>query len=160
MEDFNVENDINIDKYNLEGECITMSSTYYKYADKNADAKNLISEKKDNLKVILAERSIAIRENLATSGVKVTEGIITSAVDADLEVRQARKELRDAEATYERLSVIVSSLEIKKSELDNLVKLRCNSMYVDSPSRPTKDIQADYTSEQLRTSMKPVPTKN
>lgn len=157
---FNIQEDIEINRYNLKSECISMASIYFRYADAAKDAKTIISDKRDNLKAVTAERNIAIRESLANSKAKVTEGIINSMVDSDPIVLQARKELREAEATYEGISVMVSALEIKKSELDNLVKLECNSMYVENPSKPTRDIQAEGTSEYLRKNMQPVPNSN
>ena len=105
----------------------------------------------------MAERNIAIREECANSGVKVTEGIIVSKVECDPEVVQAKKEYREAEATYARLAAMVSSLEIKKSELDNLVKLRCNSVYVENNLKPTTDVQTDMISERNRKIMTPLP---
>lgn len=155
--DFDIQNDISIDQYHLEGECISMATTYYKYADMAREAKSLVSEKADTVKVVTAERSIAIRENFSHSSTRVTEAIMTAAVESDLDVRQAKKDLREAEATYLRLSAAVSALEIKKSELDNLVKLRCNSMYVDSPAKPTQNIKSDYQSDYNRRTMTPLP---
>lgn len=155
--DFNFESDISIDQYNLESECISMASTYYRYADASREAKSIVSEKADFLKITSAERNIAIREAAATNHEKVTEGIIASRVQSDPQVVQAMKDLREAESTYNRLSAAVSALEIKKSELDNLVKLRCNSMYVDSPAKPTRDIKTEYRSEYNRQNMTPLP---
>lgn len=158
MTDSNIINDIEVDAYNLESECITMAATYYKYADMSRQAKALVSEKADNVKVVQAERSIAIREE--NKGKKLTVDLIKAMVDSDSEVLKAQKELRDAEATFDKISVMVKSLEIKKSELDNLVKLKCNSMYVDSPSRPTRNLNAETSSEYLRDSMSRVPERN
>ena len=155
--DFDIQNDISIDQYHLESECISMATIYYRYADAARDAKSLVSEKADFVKIISAERNIAIREAASTSGERVTEGIITSRGQSDPQVVQAMKDLREAEATYSRLSAAVSALEIKKSELDNLVKLRCNSMYVDSPAKPTQNIKSDYQSDYNRRTMTPLP---
>jgi hypothetical protein len=157
QQDYNIQSDIEINQYQLENECITMSSTYFKYADMAREAKADVSFCADNLKVVTAERNIAIREDLANSGQKITEGIITSTVQSDGEVKIAMQKLREAEATYERLNVAVKALEIKKSELDNLVKLRCNSMYVDSPSKPTRDIKNETMTEYNRRTMTPLP---
>ena len=118
--------------------------------------------KADNVKVVRAERAIAIREYCASSdynGVKVTEGVITAMVEKDPKVLAANKELRDAEATFDKLSVMVKSMEIKKGELDNLVKLKCNGTYVDNMTKPTKNLNAETSSEYLRNSMSRVPTK-
>lgn len=155
--DFDIQNDITIDQYHLDGECITMAATYFKYADAAREAKTDVSEKADYLKVISAERNIAIREEL--SGGKITEGIIASKVACDPEVVKAMQELREAEATYARLNAMVSSLEIKKSELDNLVKLRCSTSYVENSMKPTTDVQTDMVSERNQNGMTPLPKK-
>ena len=157
MNDYDIQSDITINQYQLESECISMASTYYKYADMAREAKSIVSEKSDLVKIISAERNIAIREAAANSGERVTEGIIASRVQSDSQVVQAMKELREAEATHSRLAAAVSALEIKKSELDNLVKLRCNSMYVDSPAKPTRDIKSDFQSDYNRKTMTPLP---
>ena len=152
-----IKSDVEVDQYNLEAECITMSSTYYNYADMAREAKALVSEKTDMLKVIQAERNIAIREQCANEGKRVTEDIIKSMVQCDPDVVNAMKELRDATATFDRISVGVKALEIKKSELDNLVKLRCNSSYIDNVAKPTKDLNNETSSDYLRNSMSRVP---
>ena len=153
----NIQSDIEIDQYHMENECITMSSTYYNYADMAREAKSLVSEKADALKVIQAERNIAIREQCANEGKKVTEGIIASMVQSDSEVVNAMKELREAEATFDRINVGVKALEIKKSELDNLVKLRCNGNYVDNVAKPTRDIKNETVSQYNQRTMTPLP---
>lgn len=158
MNDYNIAQDITIDQYNLDGECLTMAAIYYKYADSSREAKTLVSEKTDNVKVVCAERTIGIREE--NSDKKLTVDMVNAMVEKDPAVIQAKKELREAEAVFDRISVMVKSLEIKKSELDNLVKLKCNSMYVDSPSKPTRDIQAQVGSDYMRHNMTPLPNKN
>lgn len=155
--DFDIQSDIEIDQYHLESECISMAATYYRYADMARQAKAEVSIKQDGLKVVMAERAIAIREQLTRAETRVTEGMITSSINSDLEVRQAMKDVRDAEATYERLNAALKALEIKKSELDNLVKLRCNSMYVDNAIKPTRDIQNETISEYNQRTMTPLP---
>lgn len=152
-----IKSDVTVDEYHLESECITMSSTYYNYADMAREAKALVSEKADMLKVIQAERNIAIREQCSNEGKRVTEGIIASMVQSDSEVVNAMKELREAEATFDRLNVGVKALEIKKSELDNLVKLRCNGNYVDNVAKPTRDIRSEGISDYNRNTMTPLP---
>lgn len=157
MENYNIQSDIEIDPYQLENECITMAGTYFRYADMVREAKAVVSEKQDILKVVLAETSISVRERFSQSGLKSTEGMITSSINSSDEVKQAMKEVREAEATYERLNAAVKALEIKKSELDNLVKLRCNSMYVESPSKPTRDIKDESISHFNQRTQTPLP---
>lgn len=154
-----IKSDVQVDEYHLESECITMSSTYFNYADMAREAKAVVSEKADMLKVIQAERNIAIRESCSIEGKKVTEGIIASMVQCDPDVINAMKELRDATATYERISVGVKALEIKKSELDNLVRLRCNSMYVDNVAKPTQDFKDENISRFNQQNLTPIPKR-
>ena len=154
-----IKSDVTVDEYHLESECITMSSTYYNYADMAREAKALVSEKADMLKVIQAERNISIREQCANEGKRVTEDIIKSMVQCDLEVVNAMKELRDATATFDRISVGVKALEIKKSELDNLVKLRCNGAYVDNVAKPTQEIKDEIVSHFNQRTQTPLPKR-
>lgn len=154
-----IKSDVTVDEYHLESECITMSSTYYNYADMAREAKAFVSEKADMLKVIQAERNISIREHCANEGKKVTEGIITSMVQCDPEVVKAMKELREAEATFDRINVGVKALEIKKSELDNLVRLRCNSAYVDNVAKPTQEIKDETISHFNQRTQTPLPQR-
>lgn len=157
MNEYDINRDIEIDSYNLEAECITMASTYYKYTEMNRQAKSNVSEKADNVKVVQAERSIGIREE--NKDKRLTVDMVAALVASDPEVLQAQKELREAEATFDKISVMVKSMEIKKSELDNLVKLKCNSMYVDSPAKPTRDLNSETSGEYLRKSMSSVPNR-
>lgn len=154
-----IKSDVEIDQYHLESECITMSSTYYNYADMAREAKSVVSEKADMLKVIQAERNIAIRENCANEGKRVTEDIIKSMVQCDPEVINAMKELREAEATFDRINVGVKALEIKKSELDNLVKLRCNGAYVDNVAKPTQEIKDETITHFNQRTQTPLPQR-
>lgn len=160
--DFDIQNDVTIDEFRLENECITMAATYYKYADLAREAKTLVSEKQDNLKVVLAESNISIREEYSQKGQKLTEGTVSALIDSCEQVITARKELREAEATYLRLSAAVSAMEIKKSELDNMVKLRCNTSYIENMVKPTQDmdkVSSEYQSKMNFQNMTPLPKR-
>lgn len=158
MTDYNIINDIDIDYYNLKSECITMASTYYKYADMAREAKRIVSEKERSVKIVRAERSIKIREENRDK--KLTVDLVNAMVECDSEVCKAEQEVLDAEATYDKINVMVKSLETKKAELDNLVKLNCNSNYVENQSKTTRDLNAETSSEYLRNSMHKVPTQS
>lgn len=153
----NVEQDTQINKFQIDAEAVTLPHTYHNYADAASDAKTLVSEKSDNLKVILAERQLSIREKCATEGKKVTEAVIAAMVDVDADVNAARKELRDAQAVLTRLSAIVSAMEIKKSEIDNLTRLYCSGYYADSKTEPDKDFKSDMLGTEMRKTMNPLP---
>ena len=57
----------------------------------------------------------------------------------DKEVQKAKSELREAEEIYARLSVAVSAMETRRSELDNLVKLYCAGYFSTVNSNERKD---------------------
>lgn len=121
--ELNYEKDLEIDKFQLDKECLTHAKMYYNYAEAAQDAKARISKAKDNVEFVTAKRNIEIRKEYETIGKKFTEAVITSELALDKDVIFAKNELRDAEELYGKLQVAVNAMEIKGNELDNLVKL-------------------------------------
>lgn len=117
--------DIMINKYKLDEECLSHSSLYSAYALAQADAKAELAKAKDHLELVTSEVNLEIRKELSDSGQKVTEATIASYLVIDKRVKNAKAEVREAEEVYSRLSVAVSAMETRRSELDNLVKLYC-----------------------------------
>ena len=154
---FNIEQDLSINRYQLDLEAISLPSIYFRYSDAVREAKEIVSEKKDTLDAVLAERNIAIREECANSGTKVTEGIITAMVNSDSQVLEAKKELREAMATHGRLQVAVSALETKRSEIDNLVKLYCSAYYTNKDVQPNSDFKDDMIAHDMRKGTRSIP---
>lgn len=155
--DFNIEQDLSINRYQLDLEAISLPSIYFRYSDAVREAKEIVSEKKDMLDAVLAERNIAIREQCANSGTKVTEGIISAMVNSDSQVLDAKKELREAMATHGRLQVAVSALETKRNEIDNLVKLYCSAYYTNKDVQPNSDFKDDMIAHDLRKGTRSIP---
>ena len=158
ISDFDISKDLSINRYQLDLEAISLPSIYFRYSDTVREAKEIVSEKKDNLDAVLAERNIAIREECSTNGTKTTEGIIAAMVNSDPEVLQAKKELREAMATHGRLQVAVSALETKRNEIDNLVKLYCNAYYTNKEPTGNTDFKSDMVSHEVRSGTRPIPT--
>lgn len=123
--DDSFQNDLSINKYKLDEECLSHSSRYAYYAEAQAVAKSNVSKAKDNLEYVTAEANIRIRQRFSTEGVKFTEALVNSTLSMDSEIVKAKSEVREAEEVYGRLSVAVSAMETRRSELDNLVKLYC-----------------------------------
>jgi len=130
FEKFNIEQDLSIDRYQLHLESESLPSVYFRYSDALREAKEIAADKKDALAATIAERSIAIREECVANGTKTTEAIIQAMVDKDGEVLNAKKELREANATVGRLQAALSALDTKKDSLDNLTKLYCSGYFV------------------------------
>ena len=123
MSDF--DEDLSIDKYRLDEECLSHSSRYAYYSEAQAVAKSNVSKAKDNLEFVTAEANLRIRKEYAEKGEKFTEAVIASQLTLDKDVNEAKSKLREEEEVYARLSVAVQAMETRRSELDNLVKLYC-----------------------------------
>ena len=143
--------ELSINKYKLEEECLSHSGRYAYYAEAQSIAKCNVSEAKDNLEFVTAEANLRIRKQYADAGEKVTEGTISSRISTDEEVLKAIKNLRDCEAVYARLSVAVSAMDTRRSELDNLVKLYCAGYFstVNADGNVRKGIN-EQTSSNIR----------
>ena len=146
--------ELKIDKYKLDQECLTHASKQAYYLEAASIAKSDVAEAKDAFEYIRAERSMAIRTMYEESGIKCTEGKLDAAISMDDTVQQARKKVRDAEGVYGRLYVASQAMEVRRSELDNLVKLYCSGYFSTVPSATTtaNDIN-EQTSRDIRKSL-------
>lgn len=125
--------DLSINKFRLDEECLSHSSRYAYYAEAQAAAKVNVSMAKDKLELVESEASLRIRRKFADEGQKVTESVIACTLAMDSEVVKAKNALREAEKVLAGMSVAVSAMETRRSELDNLVKLYCAG-YFSTPS--------------------------
>jgi len=145
--------DLEINKYALDMEAITIPGIYFTYADMAREAKTNVSEKKDMLTAIVAETNIRIREEASQTGRKLTEGLVTAMIDSDKGVLAAKKELRMAEADLARVNAALSAIEVKKAEIDNLVKLFCSSYYAGKEVKATGDFREESSQRYVRDTM-------
>ena len=148
IDDFDIENDLKINKYKLDEECLTHASTYNRYAEMALKTKTELTKAKDKLSLITAQRNIAIREEIAKSGSKVTEKMIESYLESDKEVLNAKKEVREIEEVNATFNAMLDSFDHRKSELDNLVKLYCAGYY--SVVGNKKETSTETTEKDIR----------
>ena len=148
IDDFDIKNDLKINKYKLDEECLTHASTYNRYAEMATKTKTELTKAKDKLSLITAQRNIAIREEIIKSGSKVTEKMIESYLEADKEVLKAKKEVREIEEVNASFNAMLDSFEHRKSELDNLVKLYCAGYY--SVVGNKKETSTETTEKDIR----------
>jgi hypothetical protein len=123
--ELNFEQDLGIDRYKLDQECVTHSQLYYRYSEMAVEAKNQVAVLADSLKLVMGEVNTEIRAKLAKDEVKITEALINAEVEKSEKVYKAREELREAELNFARLQAGVSAFEHRKSQLDNIVRLYC-----------------------------------
>ena len=148
IDDYDIENDIKINNYKLDEECLTHASTYNRYAEMVTKTKTELTKAKDKLSLITAQRNIAIREEIAKSGSKVTEKMIESYLESDKEVLNAKKEVREIEEVNATFNAMLDSFDHRKSELDNLVKLYCAGYY--SVVGNKKETSTETTEKDIR----------
>ena len=123
--ELNFDQDLSINKYRLDQECVTHSQLYYRYSEMAANAKNQVGVLADDLKLRMSEANIEIRNRFTKNEIKFTEAVITAEVEKDKTVIRAKEELREAELNLARLQAGVSAFEHRKSQLDNIVRLYC-----------------------------------
>jgi hypothetical protein len=149
-QDDDFQKDLTINKYKLDEECLSHSSRYAYYAEAQAVAKSNVSKAKDKLELVESESNLKIRKKFAEEGQKVTESVIACTLAMDSDVIQAKKELREAEEIFGRLSVAVSAMDARKSELDNLVKLYCAGYFSTPSANGAKNNINEMTENSIR----------
>lgn len=150
-EDLDFKKELEINKYRLDDECLGHSAKYAYYAEAQAEAKARLSELKDKLDFVSGEANLRIRKEYAERGEKVTEGIVASRLSTDSDVVKAKADVREGEEIYLRLTSAVNSMDVRRSELDNLVKLYVAGYFstVKADGNVKKDI-GEQTSMDLR----------
>lgn len=122
-EDDAYQNDIKINKYRLDEECLSQASRYAYWAECLAMAKADLVAAKDNLEYTKAMRAISLRNLYQEIGERFTEAKLEAAVLIDDEYLEAKAKYRDADEVCNKFQVAVNAMDMRKSELDNLVKL-------------------------------------
>jgi len=126
-----------IDKDNLDVECVALPSAYRRYAFMAAEAKRDVQEAKAELDVVQAGLSQKARATPSVFGIeKVTETAITSAVMCHKAYQDAQKVLFKAQHTYEMCNAVVWALEHKKRALTLLVELHGMGYFADVKTSP------------------------
>lgn len=115
---------VQIDRNNLDKECVRLPSDYVKYAHIAADAKRDVDELKCHLDVIEADLRKQIRDTPGKFGIeKLTESSLSETVLLQSEYRKKLKELNRARHESEMAQAVVWGLEHKKRTLTLLVEL-------------------------------------
>lgn len=152
LSDFDFENDLKINKYKLDEECVSHSSIYFRYAEASIEAKKELSKAKDNLELVSSNRNLELRDEFNAKGLKVTEAVVNSALIKDESVLEAKEQVRKAEYVYGKISVAVQAMDARRSELDNLVKLYCSG-YFSAPSTEKKSDANEQIKKSIRSNL-------
>lgn len=130
------EQDCRCDKFDLDGEAERQSSNYLYWSRKAATARGDRDSARMRYEVRRAELATDFRIS-PPAGLKVTNDTVCEFLDANKELRDLRKEWIEADRDYDELNGACKALEMKKSSIDNLIKLHLNNYFSD-PSRPGK----------------------
>jgi hypothetical protein len=142
--------DVRINKYKLDEECEKHSSLYYYWAEKNADAKKILSQSEDLLKYTLAETEITLRKNWDDSkDGKQTENGIKAKLENHPNIRKIKEQIIENQHQVNILSAAVSAMEHRKSELNNLVSLQIGGFY-STPTGIKKPTVTDQSSRDQK----------
>lgn len=123
--------DAEIDKNNLQDECVIQPQKYFFYAIQLAEARNELDVAKSNLDATIARRS-AYYYNNPVDDIKTTADGMKVMVGNDTEIQGAQAEVDKKQATVNVLYAQVNTMEQCKGMLDNLVKLSLARYYNES----------------------------
>lgn len=142
----NIQKFLKIDPSNLEGECLAQAPAYWEGLEEYAAAKSKLSAAKDSLDFIKAEVTTA----LLNSGAKMTVAAMEAARDTDKKVVDAKKKVREYEELVSKLFNVVQAMDVKKSELDNIVKLQLSGVYSSTEYVAAKDAETTRKGNNIR----------
>lgn len=128
---------IGIDEHHLDRECVKLPTQYHQVAYQAAETARDIDELKAELKVAEAEIRLKVRSSPEKFGLeKVTEGVLDEIATLNPKVMELGKKIRRKEAEAAMCKAMVSTLEVKKRSLTNLVELHSAGYHAEV--RPSK----------------------
>lgn len=149
-EDVDFQQELAINKYKLDEECLSHASRYAYWAEAYSLAKMELMKAKDEMAYVKAQRSVTLRNLYVEAGEKCTEGRLDASVELDPEYRDAKAKVLKANEVAEKLEVAVRSMEVRRAQLDNLVKLYCAGYFSTVSNNPNKKDSVDEVSRDIR----------
>lgn len=131
--------DLEIDKYSLDSECVGQPQKFMAWSEKMAEATAERDRADQNLEVVKAQVEQAVRKDPDAFGLdKVTEGSIKSAVTIHPEVQEANERWIQAKYNASILMSAKDAMEQRRSMLEILIKLFLSGYWAD-PKVPRED---------------------
>jgi len=148
-------NDLAIDEFNLDRECVRQAELYYAAAVELATARKEWEYLKIALSVVEAERANHYRDTLE----KPTVAAVEAAVAQDKQVRLAATAVADARHVLDMCQAKATALDHKKKALENLVFLHGQS-YFAQPRTPDVSVRESMEENSMRKGGGLKPKKN
>lgn len=143
------EEDLLIDPEQLDVEWLDQPRKFMRYAEEAAKAKREMDRAKEHCDVVYAEQDSKIRINPERYDIaKVTADSVKATVLQQEAYKKAQMKYNDTKFDYDIAMAAVRAFDMRKSALENLVKLQGQS-YFAAPSEP-RDLPAEYSKRGMK----------
>ena len=132
-----LEADLEIDKFNLPDCCDKQANIYQYWSSVFATAQYNRDKQKGRVGIIRGQRELDIRKNPPEDHKKLNNDIVAALVASDKEVIAATRKLDQCNRELNTLAGVLRAFDMKKSDLENLVKLQLGGFYA-APKVDTK----------------------
>lgn len=132
----NYEEDLRIDPDALDTEWLDQSRLFMKYAEEAAKAKREMDKMKENCDVVYAETDSRVRTNPEKYDIeKITESTVKATITKSKRYQSAIEDFNHSKFDYDIAQAAVRAFDMRKSALENLVRLLGQS-YFAAPMEP------------------------
>lgn len=133
-----IEEDLRIDKDNLDVECIDQPRRFMKWSIKFAEAMRGRDEAKRNVSITRSNLSLDIRSRPDAYGIaKATEAAVNDTLEGIDDIKEAEKEVSNAQYVVNIFSAAKEAFDQRKSMLEKIVALYLAGYY----SQPKLDTE-------------------
>ena len=149
--EYDYEKDVEINEFELEKEWLNQASLYMKYAEASAQAEAEMLEAHEAIKI---RRSELIKE-CKEDNPKATAPEIESYYRTDSEHQELKTKWIEAQHNFRILEGVVKSMYMRKSALENLVRMSL-SAYYGEPASPegvpsfTKEVRQSAARDKIK----------
>ena len=147
-----IEQDLSIDKDNLDVECMDQARRFMKWSVQYAEAIRFRDEEKRKATIVKSNINLDVRSRPEEYGLtKPTEGSINAIVDSSEEVNKADLAVMDAVYAVNIYSAAKEALDQRRAMLERLVNLYISGYY-SQPRLGTEEVgkMAEAASEEHR----------
>lgn len=125
-----IEQDLGIDKDNLDFECMDQPKRFFRWSVTYAEAVRSRDEAKRKASIVKSNINLDVRSRPEEYGLtKPTEGSISAVVDSSEEVNKAEVVVSDAQYAVNIYSAAKEALDQRRSMLEKLVALYISGYY-------------------------------
>lgn len=149
-----------INKNRLDEEWVSFVKVYGEYAGKLADARKSLEEAKAERELVVAELDRRIRLHPDKFGLeKITEPALEKTITLLTSYRNAHTAVINAKHEQDTLQAMMDTLDVKKTGLENIVKLRLADYFAEPRANGEDVRQFSTTAEKHATAQRTKPRR-